>query len=128
MELGRQFREDCTMQRASPAPVDHEVPPGAALRSLHPSSLPLSSPKPVFSTVKVTPLPARHVLLPLSFVLALVAVVGCGSALLAMTVAYLFLAPNPVAQVAVPAVMEAKPTPIEKPRLEPIKDKAAPAL
>ena len=109
--------------RFAPPKIEHEPPPGAALRASPPShSLP-----PLFSPAAVGPLPARPTLLPLTFVLTLVALVACASVALSLTAAFFFLSPRPVFQAANPVVFEAKTAPvaIETPQLAPVKEKIA---
>jgi hypothetical protein len=110
------------MHRAKPnSTVDHEAPPGAALRT-SPSA---SVPAPVLAPAAVC-LPPRPTLLPLSFVLTLVALVSFGSALLTLVVAYLFFAPTVPAQAAASAMAQTKDLPSEAPLPEPVKEKPAP--
>jgi hypothetical protein len=109
------------MQGASPnSGPPHEVPAGASLRT----SPPLLAP--VRSTPVSTPLLSRPVLLPLSFVLTLVAIVGFGSAALTLAAAYLLFDQHPAAAQAAPTPVKTAALAVEPPRPEPVKEKPAP--
>lgn len=111
------------MHRAFPTSdgPTHEVPASASLRS-SPSLLIAARPAPV-----PTLLPSRPTLLPLSFVLTLVAAVSLGSSALSLVVAYLLFDRSPsTVQAAAPAPVETKPLPEVTPRPEAVKEKPVP--
>src|SRR5581483_11251225 len=104
------------MQRASVNATEppHEVPAGAALRT----SPPLVAPA---RTIPISaPLPPRPTLLPLSFVLALVAAVAVGSTALTLAVAHFAFNGHPAG--APPAAPVETKVVAEAPRPEPVKE------
>ena len=106
------------MPRASPSSAgpNHEVPPSGTLRTAPPRFTP-PQPSPVSPA-----LPSRPTLLPLSFVLVLVALIGFGSAALALGIAYSCVdLHSPAAAVSQPPLVT-HATIVEKPGVEPVKE------